>query len=128
MRNKISSWVRQARHRAKRYDCISRLELADLTALLTEYNSLCAYCDEKAVTMDHAFPLSDKAPNVLANCLPACRGCKEKKKNGDLVVYQKEGHISEERMLSLIKQMLERDGCDLVRDHIRNITGIGASE
>ena len=123
MPDTISNWVRQARHRAKKHGCINRLYLSDILDILKAYNSQCAYCSSAAYSFDHAFLLSNRAPNVLANCLPACRECKEKKKGRDLVAYKQT--IGDARFIELIRAMLSRDGADELRDHIRSVTGIG---
>ncbi len=89
----ISSWVRQARYRAKRYNLHSDLEISDIHEILQHYNDLCAYCTQYADTLDHAFPLREGVPNVPANVLPCCKNCKESKKNDDLVQYYGQGSV-----------------------------------
>ena len=122
---KISSWVRQARHRARRYKCICRLDLSAALRLVEDSNCKCTYCDQPCCGLDHAFPLSDKAPNVLANTVPICQVCKAQKKQQDLVAYHETGHISNDRYLAVLRWMLSHDGAVEMREHLKKITGIG---
>lgn len=125
MRNKVSSWVRQSRHRAKKHDVLNRLEVATVQALIEEFNSLCAYCGAEANTLDHPFPLSAKAPNVLANVLPCCHSCKTEKGAADLVAFFNGGGVTRDQLIELIRGMLARDGGEILREHIKGVTGIG---
>lgn len=125
MGSRVSSWVRQSRHRAKSYGCVNRLETKDVNELLDTFEEKCAYCGAESTTLDHAFQLSNKAPNVIANCLPSCHACKDKKKNFDMLEFYQAGHIPEPVFLELLKAMLERDGGDELRTYLQGITGIG---
>lgn len=125
---KISSWVRQARHRARRYDCVSRLDLAAALQLVDASGCQCSYCDRPCTGLDHAFPLSDKAPNVLANTVPICQVCKTQKKQQDLVAYHEAGFIDDDRYLAVLRQLLDHDGATEMRDHLKKITGIGLDD
>lgn len=125
MRHKVSSWVRQARHRAKKHNVTNDLDVRTIHDLLDEFKQLCAYCSEPAVTLDHPFPLSDKAPNVLANVLPCCQVCKTLKGVSDLVTFHTTGHIAKDQFIAIIRGMLTRAGCNNLREHIKGITGIG---
>jgi len=125
MRSKVSSWVRQSRHRAKKYDVLSKLEVQAIQELLDYFNDCCAYCGKAASTLDHPFPLSCKAPNILANVLPSCHDCKTKKGTTDLVAFFNDGHLQRDKFLELVRGMLERDGGNLLREHIKGVTGIG---
>jgi 5-methylcytosine-specific restriction endonuclease McrA len=125
MNNKISSWVRQSRHRAKKHEVYNDLGIDEICELFKEFNGLCAYCGSNADTMDHSFPLSGKAPNVLANVLPICHKCKTIKGSIDLVAFFNNGHIDETKFLELLRGMLLRAGGDILKDHVKGITGIG---
>src|SRR5262245_35451012 len=81
----ISSWVRQARYRAKKHDIYSDLEVADVHDIITSADGKCAYCGQDAETLDCPFPLKDNGPHVPANCVPCCRTCKNTKSNNDIV-------------------------------------------
>jgi hypothetical protein len=119
----ISGWIRQARHRAKRHDIYSELNIEDIDAIV-QYYANCAYCEVDAETLDHAFPLKDSAPNVAANVLPSCRGCKQSKRNNDLVWMFNKDKLSKEKYLSLLEEMLQRPGGEYLREHIKAITGM----
>lgn len=125
MYNKINVWARQSRHRAKKHGVENNLQTADLHELLRAYNGLCAYCGNTATTMDHPFPIGNKAPNVLANVLPCCDKCKAKKGNSDLIMFYENNNIAREHLVALLRGMLDRDGSYLLRDHIKGVTGIG---
>jgi 5-methylcytosine-specific restriction endonuclease McrA len=46
-------------------------------------NSLCAYCDNKAETVDHVIPISRGGRTEEGNLVPSCKSCNSKKKNSD---------------------------------------------
>lgn len=123
-RTTISSWIRQARYRAKRYDIYSDLEISDVEGIIESYNNNCAYCGQKAETLDHPFPLKPTAPNVPANILPSCKNCKGIKKNNDLVWMFSSGELNQNVYLELLQQMFNRKGGDTIKDHVRNVTGL----
>lgn len=123
LKSTISSWVRQARHRAKKHEIHNDLEIADIESILVA-NPSCAYCIEKPATLDHPFPLKDGAPNVPANVLPICRDCKDFKKYNDLVWLFHNNKVNKDAYLSLIEAMLTRRGSELVKNHIKKVTGI----
>jgi len=121
----ISSWVRQARYRAKKYSIYSQLEIEDIIEIIEELEGNCAYCSESLIEMlDHAFPLKDGAANVPANVLPCCRDCKNKKKNNDLVWMFSRKHIDKKKYIKMIREILNRKNGNLMKDHIRMATGI----
>jgi 5-methylcytosine-specific restriction endonuclease McrA len=120
----ISSWIRQARYRAKRQDIYSDLEIADVEEIVEHYKNNCAYCGNTAETLDHPFPLKTTAPNVPANVLLSCKTCKTLKKNNDLVWMFSSGHLKQENYLELLQQMFGRKGGDTIKEHVRQVTGI----
>lgn len=127
----ISSWIRQARYRANKRDIYSDLQISDVQEIVEDFGGICAYCDEskdcwgsQADTLDHPFPLSDKTPNVPANVLPVCKGMKNVKKNNDLAWLFMTGAIKQDTYLKALKAMLNRRGGDLMKQHIKTITGI----
>lgn len=119
----ISSWIRQARHRAKKHNIYSNLEVADVLAIVQDENSLCAYCVNAADTLDCPFPLKNDGPHVPANVLPCCKSCKTLKGSDDIVQYFANGHIEREKYLALIQKLFKRRGGDLIKEHMRRITG-----
>ena len=119
----ISSWVRQARHRAKKHDIYNDLDIDDVEQIITEHTT-CAYCAAEPTTLDHPFPLKDIAPNVPANVLPICRKCKSVKKYNDMVWMFHTGRISNELYLKLIETLVNRRGGNRIKEHIKLVTGI----
>lgn len=123
-RSTISSWIRQARYRAKKQNIYSELEIDDVETIIEAYDGNCAYCGSEADTLDQPFPIKETAPNVSANVLPCCKDCKSIKKSNDLVWMFSSKHIDQERYLELLQQMLSRSGGDQIRKHVRRVTGI----
>ncbi len=125
MRDKISGWIRQSRHRAKKHNVTNNLKIHAVHELLDSFNNLCAYCGMNGETLNHQFLLSCGAPNVIANILPICQNCKLKKGTTDLVTFYNNGNITNDKFMELLKKMLERDGGPELREYIKGITGIG---
>jgi hypothetical protein len=120
----ISNWVRQARFRAKRHDIYSNISMSDVLVMIEEYAQKCAYCrTNDAVSLDHPFPLKDNAPNVASNVVTCCHGCKEKKKNNDLLWMYGNGHITEDSYLALLTDLFRRTHGDLIKEHVKKISG-----
>lgn len=127
----ISSWIRQARYRATKRDIYNDLQIADVLTIIDECKGACAYCDKskecwgkKADTLDHPFPLSETTPNVPANVLPVCKPIKTKKKNNDLAWLFSTGIIEQDTYLVILKSMLQRRGGEIIKQHVKTITGI----
>ncbi len=119
----ISSWVRQARHRAKKHNIQSDLEVDDIQQLLQQ-SKLCSYCKSLAESIDCPFPLKNGGPNVPANVVLCCRKCKAIKNNRDIVWFFSHGHIDKDIYLALIQELCARRGGKVIRDHMRIATGI----
>lgn len=120
----VSSWVRQARYRAKKHHIYSDLEVADVQIILQSSSGCCAYCKKEAETLDCPFPLRDGGPNVPANTVPCCKSCKLLKNNNDIVWMFAGGHISNPIYLALVQELCSRRGGDKIREHIRRATGL----
>lgn len=120
----ISSWVRQARHRAKKHDIYNSLTIEAVEQIISDHQGTCAYCGVKADTLDHPFPLKDEAPNAPANILPSCKSCKDIKKNNDLVWMFSNGRISKEKYVTLLEGMLKFDGGPELKKHVKKVTGM----
>lgn len=57
--------------------------------LLRRHNYACAYCDRKTrLERDHVIPLSRGGRHAIANILPACRSCNQRKKDKLLVEWR----------------------------------------
>lgn len=120
----VSNWVRQARFRAKKHDIYSDIDMEDVTKMLAEHK-VCCYCKKcESETLDHPFPLKDNAPNVLANIVTSCMGCKGKKKNNDLLWMYNKGLITEDVYLSLLADLFARKHGGLIKDHVKKVSGI----
>lgn len=123
-KSNISSWVRQARHRAKKHDIHNSLTIEEVEQILINYQGKCAYCTKTAETLDHSFPLKDGAPNVQANILPCCKGCKETKKTNDLVWMFSQGHIQNDKYVAILGDMLNLNGGSELKQHVKKVTGM----
>lgn len=124
-RSLISSWIRQARYRAKRQNIHSDLKIEDVEATIAHYNNCCVYCEAEIETLDHPFPLTDTSPNIASNVVPCCKKCKSLKKSNDLVWMFTEKHLEQELYLTILQNMFNcRDG-DKIKEHVRCVTGIG---
>lgn len=120
----ISSWVRQARYRAKRHNIHSDLEIQDVLAIIAETGSKCTYCQRnESDTLDHPFPLKDHILNTPANVVPVCKECKRVKKNNDLLWLFSSKTITEARYLELLSQLFSRKGGDIIKEHVRKLSG-----
>lgn len=126
MNNKtISSWIRQARHRAKKHNIYSDLEIDDIIQIITQDNK-CAYCQNNDPnTLDHPFPIKDHAPNIPANVVQVCKECKNTKKNNDLIWMFSSGIITESRYLELLSQLFSRRGGETMKNYVRQLSGYG---
>lgn len=120
----ISSWVRQARYRAGKRDIYSELTIDEVQTIIDNFDGGCAYCGEVADTLDHPFPIQESTPNVAANVVPACRDCKSTKKTNDIVWLYTQGELEQERYLRILSLMFACNGGDLIKRHIKLITGI----
>ena len=120
LKKRISGWLRQSRYRARKSNVSVDVSYQDVIDLYEDEDYKCAYCDELADSPDHPFPIKDRGPCVLANIVPCCDNCRDKKKNRDLVEFYKSGHIDSDRFRSIIRSMLQRDGKEPVRDYLKD--------
>lgn len=120
----ISSWVRQARHRAKKHDVASSLTTAEATAVLVDHSHTCAYCPQPAITLDHVMPLAEGGPNVPANVVPVCRHCKFVKRNRSVVWLHEQGILESKSYMALIAKLLSRHGAAELRSVLRQAVGL----
>jgi len=74
---------RTARHRRRarlKANTVARFTRTQWLAKVASYDGRCAYCDIGLYEhMDHIIPLSRGGPHSLANVVPACKSCNEKK-------------------------------------------------
>lgn len=120
----VSSWVRQARYRAKKHSIHSDLEVADVQTILKACNGACRYCGKPGETLDCPFPLKDGGPNVPANVVPCCKECKGAKNNNDVVWMYNSGHLTEEQYMAILQELFSRRGGDKIKEHVRRATGM----
>lgn len=127
----ISSWVRQARHRAKRNNIPSDLKISDIQEIIKNFDGLCAYCDKtkacwgtKADSLDHPFSLSPTTPNFPANVVPTCKTIKTEKRQNDITWLLTKGIITKDVYLTVLRKILACSGCETIRAHLKTIIGI----
>lgn len=126
---KISNWVRQARHRAKKHNVHNDLNINDIHIIINDGNGKCAYCKSTPLcSLDHPFPIKDNAPNVPANVIAICKRCKEIKKNNDLNWMLSTKHLTESEYMDLLKQLLIKRGNMYIKMHIKKISGLDVFE
>ncbi len=123
----ISSWVRQARYRAKKHNIYSDLSITDVQTILAAADR-CAYCGRAGEVLDCPFPLKDGGPNVPANVLLCCKNCKTLKNNNDLVWMYSSGKLSEEIYLALLEILFSRRGGEHIKTHVRRVTGMAQDD
>ena len=126
----ISSWIRQARYRSSKKNIHSDLEIADVKETIEKFKNKCAYCDKnkdcwgtEANALDHAFNLSDEAPNVQANVIPVCKKVKNENKGSDLASMMAAGLIKKATYLKIIKILLSNRGASTIKSYIKQIMG-----
>lgn len=120
----ISGWVRQARHRAKKYGVYNDLNIEPIEELVLFYENKCALCSNNYEVIDHMFPMKEDGPNVAANILPICKSCKITKRNKNLVDIHNSRDISKSTYLRLLREMVSRDGGDVLKEYIKVLTGL----
>lgn len=72
--------------------------------ILRAFEYTCAYCDRKGVklTLDHVVPLSRGGRHCIANIVPACESCNQKK--GSLTVVEWKNYSRAKRQSVRAKQ------------------------
>lgn len=120
----ISSWVRQARYRAKKHNIHSSLEVADVHEILKMCEEKCCYCGKDGQTLDCPFPLRNGGPNVPANVVVCCKSCKISKNNNDVVWMFSSGLLTEVQYMAILQELFKRNGGDKIKEHVRLATGM----
>ena len=75
----IARRVAAARSRARRRDLPATLTTCDWTLIVAFFDNACAYCGDKWEEIEHATPVHRGGGSTIANCLPACDFCNNKK-------------------------------------------------
>jgi 5-methylcytosine-specific restriction endonuclease McrA len=119
----LSSWVRQLRHRAKKHNLYNDLSIQEIQSVIKEYKNLCCFCGCDSEVLDMAYPLRNGAPNIQANVLPLCKGCKDKKGNNDLTAMYTLGVVDRDIFLMILKSCFNRNNGDVLRTHVRALSG-----
>ncbi len=120
----VSSWVRQARYRAKKSKIDSDLEVVDVQEIIKNADNKCQYCKKEAETLDCPFPLKNGGPNIPANVVPCCKACKTAKNNNDVVWMYSTGLLTEAQYMAILQELFKRRGGNKIRAHVRRATGM----
>lgn len=120
----ISSWVRQARYRARKNSIRSDLDVSDIQTIINASNGCCRYCGKDGETLDCPFPLKTGGPNVPANVVPCCKECKIAKNNNDVVWMFSTGLLTEAQYVKILEELFQRRGHEIIREHVRRATGM----
>ncbi len=120
----VSSWVRQARYRAKKHKIYSDLETSDVLSIVASADGKCAYCEEIGDTLDCPFPLKSGGPNIPANVVPCCKNCKNIKNNNDIVWMFANKLLTEIKYMGILQELFSRRGGDKIKEHVRLATGM----
>lgn len=120
----LSSWVRQLRHRAKKYDLYSDLALSDVAAVFDIYGEclICGSLDDLCV--DTAFYLKNGVPNVQANLIIICENCMVKRGQADLFDLLDKGVISDQKLKDLLTVSFALKHGGLFKEFIKHLSGI----
>ena len=58
-------------------------------SILEEFNGKCAYCQSKATTWDHVYPIAINGITTPSNIVPACASCNSSKQDKDVIEWLK---------------------------------------
>lgn len=120
----LSSWVRQLRHRAKKYDLYSDIALSDVAAVFDIYGEclICGSIDDLCV--DTAFYLKNGVPNVQANLIVLCENCSNERKQADLFDLLNSGAISDQKLKDILTVSFTLKHGDMFKAFIKHLSGI----
>jgi len=120
LKKKISGWLRQSRYRSRKSNIEVDIDYQDVVDIYNNENFRCSYCGELADSPDHPFPIKEKGPCVLANVVPCCDRCRNKKKNHSLMRFFQDNHITSDQLSRLIKKLVKRKGGRLLLAYMKN--------
>jgi hypothetical protein len=120
-KDRISSWVRQLRYRAKKHNLFSDITVEDVKQSLESRR--CCFCKGKPVGIDVCFPLKDGAPNVPANILVVCDGCKERKRGICILDCVALGILDDKSLIVLLKEQFALRHGDVFKDYVKLMSG-----
>ncbi len=120
----LSSWVRQLRHRAKKYDLYSDIALSDVAAVFDIYRE-CLICGSmEDLCVDTAFYLKNGVPNVQANLIVICEVCSAKRGQADLFDLLDKRVISDQKLKDILTISFTMRHGDMFREFIKHLSGI----
>lgn len=123
IKREISNWVRQGRHRAKKYLLVGDVQIQDVEKTIERLHGKCAYCGAPYEHLDCIFPLKSQAPFVSSNITLICSSCKDKKGNDDILMLLRSGKITNDKYVQFIEDIIASKD-DRMIQYIRSITGI----
>lgn len=123
IKREISSWVRQGRHRAKKYLLVGDIQIQDVEKTIEKRDGKCAYCGATYEHLDCIFPLKSQAPFVPSNITLICSSCKEMKGNDDILMLLRSGKITNKKYVEFIEEIIASKDERMIQ-YIRSITGI----
>jgi len=124
LKKRISGWLRQSRYRARNANVDVDIPFKSVIQIYEQSEYKCAYCDAIADSPDHPFPIKEHGPCVPANVVPCCNCCRNKKMNHNLIQFYRDGHLTQDRWVALMKQMIKRPGGDKLREYLRSTYGL----
>lgn len=75
-------------------------------SIYNSWNHICAYCDEKATTLDHIIPRFRSGSSNRNNLIPACRRCNTSKASSKMEDwYPKQSFFKEDKLNAIMKWM-----------------------
>lgn len=119
-----NNWVRQVRHRAKKYNVPNSLVAEDIITIINLYDN-CPYCGSQPEALDHLFPIKDGAPNVAANITTICKKCKQIKKSNSIAWMFANNYISGSKYTTIIKNAISvpGPGSEKLMEYFKKISG-----
>lgn len=122
-KREISNWVRQGRHRAKKYNLEGDIKISDVEEIIERQEGKCSYCGAPFEYLDCIFPLKSQAPFVPSNTTLVCSCCREKKGSNDIQTMLREGKLSNQQYVGFIRSIIDQNDPRMLL-YIKSISGI----
>lgn len=122
-KREISNWVRQGRHRAKKYSLVGDIQIQDVERIVQHLEGKCAYCGASFDYLDCIFPLKSQAPFVPSNTTLICKKCRDIKGNDDILSMLRDGRLTNEKYVEFIEGIIAAKD-DRMIQYLKSITGI----
>ena len=126
-KKEISSWVRQGRHRAKKHNLPSDLQIEQVEQIIDRNGQKCYYCGQPYKYVDCIFPIKSHAPFVASNTTTICQSCKEKKGSDDIQIMLEKGKISNDLYVKIISDIVSENDPRMLA-YIKSISGITSDD